>query len=160
MSKQGTFMGKSSWMESSACWSLKQLLSSSNPVSENKTFLGLKSFRILIYTCIHAIAFNLLSEITTSGGSPSQEEAYMFSLKLHHISFWNVVVWNFTKYFRWFSITGGSLHVFFRTSSHLFLKCCRLKFYHINTYKNVTILQDISCDLGQVFSVYSGFLHQ
>ena len=43
-----------------------QLLSLFNPLTENKTFVGLQSFKLL-----HAMA--LFSEIL-SGGSPSQEE--------------------------------------------------------------------------------------
>jgi hypothetical protein len=43
-----------------------QLLLSSNPLTENKTFVGLQSFKLL-----HGMA--LFSEIL-SGGSPSQEE--------------------------------------------------------------------------------------
>jgi hypothetical protein len=47
-----------------------QLLLSSNPLTENKTFVGLQSFKIL-----HGMA--LFSEIL-SGGSPSQEEVPIF----------------------------------------------------------------------------------
>ena len=55
-----------SFDESSACRTTMQLLLSSNPLTENKTFVGLQSFKLL-----HGMA--LFSEIL-SGGSPSQEE--------------------------------------------------------------------------------------
>jgi hypothetical protein len=48
-----------------------QLLLSSDPLTENKTFEGLQSVELL-----HAM--DLFSEIL-SGGSPSQEEVSMFS---------------------------------------------------------------------------------
>jgi hypothetical protein len=128
-SAQGVFTCNSSFDEFSACRTTMQLLLSSNPLTENKTFVGLQSFKLL-----HGMG--LFSEIL-SGGSPSLTQGYQVNFKF--LIFW-VITYNPCNFGNLVNLSSGHFSIIIQHQAIVFF----LEIFYHQTSKSICILFDKS----------------